>query len=59
MATAATTATSATTSADEPPVGAINSTDDERNPPETGLMAQAMKQVKNGKLYLILTRAFS
>ena len=33
---------------------AINSTDDERNPPETGLMTQAMKQVKNGKLYLIL-----
>jgi homoserine O-acetyltransferase len=33
---------------------AINSTDDERNPPETGLMTQAMKQVKSGKLYLIL-----
>ena len=33
---------------------AINSADDERNPPETGLMTQAMKQVKNGKLYLIL-----
>ena len=33
---------------------AINATDDERNPPETGLMTQAMKQVKNGKLYLIL-----
>jgi len=33
---------------------AINSTDDERNPPETGLMTQALKRVKNGKLYLIL-----
>ena len=28
--------------------------DDERNPPETGLITQAMKRVKNGKLYLIL-----
>ena len=33
---------------------AINAADDERNPPETGLMTQAMKRVKNGKLYLIL-----
>jgi homoserine O-acetyltransferase/O-succinyltransferase len=32
---------------------AINSADDERNPPETGLMETAMKQVKNGKLLLI------
>jgi homoserine O-acetyltransferase/O-succinyltransferase len=32
---------------------AINSADDERNPPETGLMERAMKQVKKGKLYLI------
>lgn len=32
---------------------AINSADDERNPPETGVMERAMKQVKNGKLYLI------
>jgi homoserine O-acetyltransferase len=32
---------------------AINAADDERNPPETGLMERAMKQVKNGKLYLI------
>jgi homoserine O-acetyltransferase len=32
---------------------AINSADDERNPPETGIMAAAMKRVKNGKLYLI------
>jgi len=27
--------------------------DDERNPPETGLMETAMKRIKNGKLYLI------
>jgi homoserine O-acetyltransferase/O-succinyltransferase len=32
---------------------AINAADDERNPPETGLMADALKRVKNGKLYLI------
>jgi homoserine O-acetyltransferase len=32
---------------------AINAADDERNPPETGLMERAMKQVKNGNLYLI------
>jgi homoserine O-acetyltransferase/O-succinyltransferase len=32
---------------------AINSADDERNPPETGLTVDAIKQVKNGKLYLI------
>lgn len=32
---------------------AINSADDERNPPSTGLMTEAMKSVKNGKLYLI------
>jgi homoserine O-acetyltransferase len=32
---------------------AINSGDDERNPPETGLMAQAMARVKGGKLLLI------
>jgi homoserine O-acetyltransferase/O-succinyltransferase len=38
----------------EAPVLAINAADDERNPPETGLMTQAMKRVKNGKLYLIL-----
>lgn len=31
----------------------INSADDERNPPETGLTEAAMKQVKNGRLYLI------
>ncbi len=32
---------------------AINSADDERNPAETGVMAKAMTQVKNGRLYLI------
>jgi homoserine O-acetyltransferase/O-succinyltransferase len=32
---------------------AINAADDERNPPETGLMAEAMKRVKNGRLLLI------
>jgi homoserine O-acetyltransferase/O-succinyltransferase len=32
---------------------AINSADDERNPPQTGLMDQALKRVKNGRLFLI------
>jgi homoserine O-acetyltransferase/O-succinyltransferase len=32
---------------------AINSDDDERNPVVTGLMVEAMKKVKNGKLYMI------
>ena len=32
---------------------AINSADDERNPPETGLETDAMKRVKNGQLLLI------
>ena len=32
---------------------AINSADDERNPPETGIMAQAMQRVRDGRLYLI------
>ncbi len=32
---------------------AINSADDERNPPETGLMAAALKHVKGGALFLI------
>lgn len=32
---------------------AINSADDERNPPETGLTANAMKRVSHGRLYLI------
>jgi homoserine O-acetyltransferase len=31
----------------------INAADDERNPPETGIMEAAMKRVKNGKLHLI------
>jgi homoserine O-acetyltransferase len=38
----------------EATVLAINAADDERNPPETGLMADALKRVKNGRLYLIL-----
>jgi len=32
---------------------AINSADDERNPPETGITEAAMKKVKNGRLLLI------
>jgi homoserine O-acetyltransferase/O-succinyltransferase len=32
---------------------AINSADDERNPPETGIEEQAMKRVKSGRIYLI------
>ncbi|HSB23413.1 MAG TPA: alpha/beta fold hydrolase [Burkholderiaceae bacterium] len=32
---------------------AINAADDERNPPETGVMDRELKRVKNGKLYLI------
>jgi homoserine O-acetyltransferase len=32
---------------------AINSADDERNPPETGVMERELKRVKGGKLYLI------
>jgi homoserine O-acetyltransferase len=32
---------------------AINSADDERNPPETGIMERELARVKNGKLYLI------
>jgi len=31
----------------------INAADDERNPPETGITDEAMKRVKNGKLFLI------
>jgi homoserine O-acetyltransferase/O-succinyltransferase len=31
----------------------INSADDERNPPETGVTSTAMKRVKNGRVYLI------
>jgi homoserine O-acetyltransferase/O-succinyltransferase len=32
---------------------AVNSADDERNPPETGIMDRELRRVKNGKLYLI------
>ncbi len=32
---------------------AINSADDERNPPETGIMEHGLKHVKNGHFYLI------
>jgi homoserine O-acetyltransferase len=35
------------------PVLAINSADDERNPPETGTMVTSMKQVRHGELFLI------
>jgi len=35
------------------PLMLVNAADDERNPPETGVTEQAMKRVKNGKLYLI------
>ena len=35
------------------PLLVINSADDERNPPETGIMERELKRVKNGKLYLI------
>ena len=31
----------------------INSADDERNPPETGVLESAMKRVKNGRILLI------
>src|SRR5260370_711278 len=32
---------------------AINSSDDERNPPESGIMERELKRVKNGRLFLI------
>ena len=32
---------------------AVNSADDERNPPETGIMERELKRVANGRLYLI------
>lgn len=35
------------------PLLAINSADDERNPPETGTMTAALKQLKNAELLLI------
>jgi len=37
----------------EATVLAINAADDERNPPETGVTAAAMKRVRNGRIYLI------
>jgi homoserine O-acetyltransferase len=37
----------------EATVLAINAADDERNPPETGVTAAAMRRVKHGSLYLI------
>ncbi len=39
------------------PLLAINSADDERNPPETGVMERDLKRVSNGKLLLIPTSA--
>jgi homoserine O-acetyltransferase len=35
------------------PVLVINSADDERNPPQTGVTAQALKKVKHAQLFLI------
>lgn len=32
---------------------AINSADDERNPPETGIMERELRRVKNARLYLV------
>jgi len=32
---------------------AVNAADDERNPPETGLMERELQRVKNGRLHLI------
>lgn len=37
----------------EADVLAINAADDERNPPETGVMEAALKRIKNARLYLI------
>jgi len=37
----------------EAPLMLINAADDERNPPETGITEDAIKSVKNGKIYLI------
>jgi homoserine O-acetyltransferase len=35
------------------PVLVINSADDERNPPETGVMAAALKRISDARIYLI------
>jgi homoserine O-acetyltransferase len=32
---------------------AINSADDERNPPETGIMERELKRISNARLFLI------
>ncbi|AWB24024.1 hypothetical protein DA075_26670 [Methylobacterium currus] len=37
----------------EASVLAINSADDERNPPETGIMEREMKRLRSGRLYMI------
>ena len=37
----------------EAPLLLINSADDERNPPETGVTEAAMRRVRNGRLFLI------
>jgi homoserine O-acetyltransferase len=37
----------------EAPLLAVNSADDERNPPELGIMERELKRVKNARLYLI------
>jgi homoserine O-acetyltransferase len=37
----------------EAPVLLINGADDERNPAETGVTVQAMKALRNGRIYLI------
>jgi homoserine O-acetyltransferase len=37
----------------EATVLAINAADDERNPPETGVTAAAIKRIRHGKIYLI------
>lgn len=36
---------------------AVNSADDERNPPETGLMTASMQRLRNGRLFLISASA--
>ena len=35
------------------PLREINSADDERNPPETGIMKRELKRVTNGRLFLV------
>jgi homoserine O-acetyltransferase len=37
----------------EAPLLAINAADDERNPPETGIMEREMKRVRGGRLFVI------